>query len=366
MGCVCPYMCMSIYIYIYLQWLRLKAQQMRTLAHTTQLPRIMTAFALLRAPPQHPLDLCSPLPLGSSSHVCQCSSSSRALGREASCPGPSPPPQHPAPLWPHFGMTEDIRLEPVESEAIRVLKLDRPPCQMDIERMLDLMPRALFKRGSNGSSYLVGGASPRCRESLLTLSIHLPYFNFAVNKYLCWAAPNHKYTTFVLRKGALEMPHRDTRNAPFPSLVQAFTTPNWETDGLWVQDPAGTIPKQHLDQTLMGRVQSLRMPFTFDARRLLHAGHVGDPTRSQERLVLVAFCTLHVSTFSDALRSRLFGLGFNVPSITECHVALHGSIPGTVPRLRQLTLSEFFALSEVESEQHDVIEVVEVHGSQSQ
>ena len=245
-------------------------------------------------------------------------------------------------------MTEDIRLEPVETEAIRVLKLDRPPCQMDIERMLDLMPRSMFKRGSNGSCYVVGGA------------------NFAVNKYLCWAAPNHKYTTFVLRKGAIEVPHRDTRNAPFPSLVQAFTTPNWDTDGLWVQDPAGTIPKQHLDQTIMGRVQSLRMPFVFDARRLLHAGHVGDPTRCKERLVLVAFCTLHVSTLSDATRSRLFGLGFNVPSLAECHVALHGCIPGTVPRLRQLTLSEFFALSVAESEQHDVIEVVEVFDSQSQ
>ena len=325
----------------------------------------MTAFAFLRTPPQHPLDLCSPLPVRSSSQACQ-SSSSRTSEHVVSCLRPSPPPQHPAPLWPHFEMTEDIRLEPVETEAIRVLQLDRPPCQMDIERMLDLMPRSIFKRGSNGSRYVVGGASPRCRESLLTLPIDLPYFNFAVNKYLCWAAPNHKYTTFVLRKGAIETPHRDTRNAPFPSLVQAFTTPNWDTDGLWVQDPAGTIPKQHMDQTIMGRVQSLRMPFVFDARRLLHAGHVDDPTRSQERLVLVAFCTLHVSTLSDATRSRLFRLGFNVPSIAECHVALHGSIPGSVPRLRQLTLSEFFALSVVESEQHDVIEVVEVLDSQSQ
>ena len=325
----------------------------------------MTAFALLRAPPQHPLDLCSPLPVRSSSQACL-SSSSQNSEHVASCLGLTPPPQHPAPLWPHFGMTEDIRLEPVETEAIRVLQLDRPPCQMDIERMLELMPRSMFKRGSNGSRYIVGGASPRCRESLLTLSIDLPYFNFAINKYLCWAAPNHKYTTFVLRKGAVEVPHRDTRNAPFPSLVQAFTTPNWDTDGLWVQDPAGTIPKQHLDQTIMGRVQPLRLPFVFDARRLLHAGHVGDPTRCQERLVLVAFCTLHVSTLSVATRSRLFGLGFNVPSVAECHVALHGSIPGAVPRLRQLTLAEFFALSAAEAEQHDVIEVVEVLDSQSQ
>ncbi|CAE7235040.1 unnamed protein product [Symbiodinium sp. KB8] len=173
----------------------------------------------------------------------------------------------------------------------------------------------------------------RCRDSLLTLSIDLPYFNFAVNKYLCWVA---------------------------------FTTPNWDTDGLWVQDPVGTIPKQHLDQTILGRVQSLRMPFVFDARRLLHAGHVADPTRCQERLVLVAFCTLHVSTLSEAIRSRLFGLGFNVPSIAECHVALHGCIPGAVPRLRQLSLSEFFALSAAESAKHDVIEVIEVYDSQSQ
>ena len=327
----------------------------------------MTAFALLRAPPQQPLDLCSPLPLRSlSPQVSQSSLSPRTSENEVSCLGPDSPPRHPAPLWPHFGMTEDIRLEPVETEAIRVLKLDRPPCQLDIQRMLDLIPRSMFKRGNNGSCYVVGGASPRCRDSLLTLSIDLPYFNFAVNKYLCWAAPNHKYTTFVLRRGAIEAPHRDTRNAPFPSLVQAFTTPNWNTDGLWVQDPVGTIAKQHLDQTVLGRVQSIRMPFVFDARRLLHAGYVADPTRCQERLVLVAFCTLHVSTFSDAIRSRLFGLGFNVPSKAACHIALHGCIPGTVPRLRQLSLPEFFALSAAESVKHDVIEVIEVCESQSQ
>ena len=197
---------------------------------------------------------------------------------------------------------------------------------------------------------MVGGASPRCRDSLLTLSIDLPYFNFAVNKYLHWVAPDHKFTTSVLRRGAIEVPHRDTRNAPFPSLVQAFATPNWDTDGLWVQDPVGTIPKQHLDQTVLGRVLSLMMPFVFDARRLLHAGHVADPTRRHERFVLVAFCTLHVSTLSEVVRSRLFGLGFNVPSSTECHVALHGFIPGVPPRLRQLSLPEFFQLNALKPE----------------
>ena len=322
------------------------------------------AFESLRPPPKLPFDLCSPVSCGLSSHAY---GSSDAWEKEpaTTCPAPLSPPRCPAPLWPHFGMTEDIRLEPVETEAIRVLQLDRPPCQLDIQRMLDLMPRSLFKRGYNGSRYVVGGSSPRCRESLLTLSIDLPYFNFAVNKYICWAAPSHKYTTFVLRTGTVEEPHRDTRNAPFPSLVQAFKTPNWHKDGLWVQDPAGTVPKTHQEQPIMGRIQPLRMPYIFDARRLLHAGHVEDPSKRHERLVLVAFCTIHVSTLSVATRSRLFGLGFNVPSAEECHLALHGSISGTFPRLRQLTLAEFFALSATEQDKHDVIEVVEVPDSQS-
>ena len=46
-------------------------------------------------------------------------------------------------------MTEDIRLEPIETEAIKTLKLDRPPCQMDIERMLHMIPRSILKRGDN-------------------------------------------------------------------------------------------------------------------------------------------------------------------------------------------------------------------------
>ena len=148
--------------------------------------------------------------------------------------------------------------------------------------------------------------------------------------------------------------------------MQAFRTPCWELDGLWVQDVLGTVTKQHLNESVVGRIQPLRMPFVFDARRHLHAGHVHDPTRTSERLILVAFCTIHTSTLSEAMRSRLYGLGFNVPSPYECFVALHGKVPGDPPRLRQLSLLEFFQLGSGEDCQHDVIEVVHVHDSQSQ
>ena len=328
---------------------------------------IMAAFLGLRAPPPEPVDLCTPL-LPTTS----CTPSDAPTPADQTEPSPwtqvqpNPRPRHPAPLHPHFGMTEDIRLEPIESEAMRVMKLDRPPCQLDIERMLDLIPRCMLKRGDGGCTYVVGGASPRCRDSLLTLSIDLPYFNFIVCKYVHWIAPTHKFTTFVLRKGAVERPHRDTRNAPFPSQVQAFRTPCWELDGLWVQDVLGTVTKQHLNESVVGRIQPLRMPFVFDARRLLHAGHVHDPTRISERLILVAFCTIHTSTLSEAMRSRLYGLGFNVPSPYECFVALHGKVPGDPPRLRQLSLLEFFNLGSGEECQHDIIEVAHVHDSQSQ
>ena len=263
-------------------------------------------------------------------------------------------------------MTEDIRLEPIEQEAMRVLKLERPPCQLDIERMFDMIPRSMLKRGDGGCTYVVGGASPRCRDSLLTLSIDLPFFNFVVNKYIRWVAPAHLFTTFVLRRGAVEKPHRDTRNAPFPSLIQAFSTPSWDRDGLWVQDVMGTVTKQHLNEPVVGRIQPLRMPFIFDARRLLHAGHVHDENRMQERFVLVPFCTLHTSTLSEVVKFRLYGLGFNVPTVHECYLALHGCIPGNPPRLRQLSLHEYFQLEAAEESKHDVIEVIQIHDSQSQ
>ena len=331
----------------------------------------MATFSCLRAAPLVPFDLCSPL-LPVPSHPTNVAQTSEApspgsLAVHSAVRVPSnPTPRHPAPSRPHFGMTEDIRLEPIESEAMRILDLDRPPCQLDIERLFDMFPRFMLKRGEGSCSYIVGGASPRCRESLLTLSIDLPYFCFVVNKYLYWAAPAHKYTTFVLRRGAVDKPHRDTRNAPFPSLVQAFRTPCWERDGLWVQDALGTVTKHHLNEPVVGRIQPLRMPYVFDARRHLHAGHVHDPSRVSERLVLVAFSTIHTSTLSEAMRSRLFGLGFNVPSPYECYVALHGSVPGEPPRLRQLSLHEYFSLEPSEDSKHDVIEVVHVHESQSQ
>ena len=326
----------------------------------------MASFSCLRAAPSLPLDLCTPLlpvkkPTTNEAPTFECSAPSPSVVDSTFQAPPSPKPRHPAPTRPHFGMTEDIRLEPIEREALRVLALDRPPCQLEIERMFDMIPRSMLKRGEGNCTYVVGGASPRCRESLLTMSIDLPYFCFAANKHVHWVAPQHKFTTFVLEK-----PHRDTRNAPFPSLVQAFNTPCWERDGLWIQDVMGTVTKQHLNEPVVGRIQPLRMPFVFDARRLLHAGHVHDPSRTSERLVLVAFCTIHTSTLSEAMRSRLYGLGFNVPSPFECFVALHGSVPGDPPRLRQLSLHEFFRLESSEELRHDIIEVVHVHDSQSQ
>ena len=258
-------------------------------------------------------------------------------------------------------MTEDIRLEPIEREAVRILQSGDPPCQLDIERMFNMIPRSMLKYNDDASIYVAGGASPRCRDSLFTLSIDLPYFNFAVTRYLHWVAPAHKFTTFVLRRGVIGFPHRDTRNAPLPSLVQAFTTPDWERDGLWVQDRLGTVPKSHRGKLVFGRIQPLMMPFIFNARRLLHAGYVQDSSRRQERLILVAFCTIHASVLDELIRSRLFGLGFNLPTAADCHVALHGDVPGDPPRLRPISQYEFFQLSPRAASQHDVIEVVHVH-----
>ena len=255
-----------------------KAQQRRFGSRT------MATFASLQDAPSQALDLCCDAP------VTLCASTQTLPGR----------PRHPAPVWPEFGMTEDIRLEPIEREAVRILQSGDPPCQLDIERMFDMIPRSMLKYNDDASIYVAGGASPRCRDSLFTLSIDLPYFNFAVTRYLHWVAPAHKFTTFVLRRGVIGFPHRDTRNAPLPSLVQAFTTPDWERDGLWVQDRLGTVPKSHRGKLVFGRIQPLMMPFIFNARRLLHAGYVQDSSRRQERLILVAFCTIHASVLDGA------------------------------------------------------------------
>ena len=40
-------------------------------------------------------------------------------------------------------------------------------------------------------------------------------------------------------------------------------------------------------------------------------------------------------------RRSLLALGFNLPTQSELYQALHGSIPGDPPRLKQLTMYEF-------------------------
>ena len=53
----------------------------------------------------------------------------------------------------------------------------------------------------------------------------------------------HTFTSYVLRRAALESPHRDTRISPLPSFVQAVHPPDFGKDRLWLQDRAGDVPR---------------------------------------------------------------------------------------------------------------------------
>ena len=81
---------------------------------------------------------------------------------------------------------------------------------------------------------LVGGATPRCRDQ---------EGDTMITRYICWLAPQHTFTSYVLRRGALESPHRDTRISPLSSIVQAVHPPDFGKDRLWIQDRAGDVPR---------------------------------------------------------------------------------------------------------------------------
>ena len=122
-----------------------------------------------------------------------------------------------------------------------------------------------------------------------------PYMTMLVNRFIHSFSPQHPYSSWVLRKGSMQKPHRDIRNGPFDSWIISLS-PSKPSDGLWVADRVGTTCKQHQGKDLLGTVLSLDKPKTFNARKLLHAGHVQDTRDAQDRIVLVAFSTLNAAS----------------------------------------------------------------------
>ena len=260
------------------------------------------------------------------------------------------------PALPLFPPTNITRLQPVETLARRLLTLNIAPTKESILKCLELIPRSHLKQGPEGSQYVVGGSNPRSRYEVVTHSKNMPCFNMLVCRFVRHLAPQHKFTTYVVRIGAIDKPHRDVRNAPLPTLLIALKTPQPEKDGLWVQDVHGPVTKHHQGLELKGTVLSLAEPLLFQPRSFLHAGHVHDMRQKHERVILVAFCTLHASVLHWETREQLQALGFPLPTQAELYRALHGSIPGDPPRLKQLTLHDF-AKFRSGLDEHDVIEV---------
>ena len=265
---------------------------------------------------------------------------------------------HPIPRAPR-----EHRTEAVETRAKQILEASGRPSKEKLLELFDSLPRSLFRRTDGGdggpsTSFVVGGVNPRSSTLPLHLCSSHPHFVRAVTSYIKGACPNHKFSTFVIRRGCSGRVHRDCKNGPCPSLVVGLND-KLEGEGLWIHDKVGTCIKRHLDQDLLGTVVSIRAPFVFDARKTLHAGHLLDASLASFRVVLVAFTTINARFTAPRVRVQLEDLGFPLPAATDMHMQ-DGSILGECPkRLRQLTFLEALHLSREEDETHDVIEVLD-------
>ena len=113
---------------------------------------------------------------------------------------------------PVFGLNADPLLRN-ECAAIRLLNNPRTPSNNDILSLFRRLPRSsLCDRGV----CIVGGANPRCSDSILAQCIDTPYFSMLVNRFIRagrWS-PTHPYSTWTLKQGCRDSPHRD--NVPYP------------------------------------------------------------------------------------------------------------------------------------------------------
>ena len=164
--------------------------------------------------------------------------------------------------------------------------------------------------------------NPRSSSALLNLCNSSPHFVRIVTKFIHQIAPNHKFSTFVLRQGCFGKVHRDMKNGTCPSLVVNLFKGS-EGDGLWIHDIMGSHYKQHFTKHLPGTVVPLEEPFIFDARKVLHAGHVASRETAPSRVILVAFTTLHACRVEPRVTRVLQDLGFPLPG--EQDLCMHNN-----------------------------------------
>ena len=263
-------------------------------------------------------------------------------------------------MLPRSAESDDFALGPKEDKN----DLDEISSRAQLTDIFRMLPRSILRRaggedGDNSSvAYAVGGVNPRSSSYLLNLCNSHPCFVKLVTSFVRLLDPQHKFSSFVIRRGCYSRVHRDSKNGPYPSLVVSLSTPALG-DGLWIDDKIGGTLKEHLGQSLPGTIVPLDAPFVFDARKVLHAGHMSNPELASSRIVLVAFTTLNARFVEPRVKFMLEDLGFPLPQPGELSMHDRSRPQDDVPRLRQLSVREAFNLPSRVGDLHDVIEVLD-------
>ena len=237
---------------------------------------------------------------------------------------------HPSPL-----------LRPIEIRAFNLLLRPEAPTKKDILQLFGMMPNSHLHSAPAGP-YLVSGVSPRSPDTCLTHSSE---------KYMAKLRPTHLYSTLVICRGVVDRVHRDCRNGPTPSCIVALTDCK-QGEGLWVQDSDGQTRLPFQGRELTGKVCNIDQPLTFDARKLLHAGHILPSTEARSRVTLVTFASIHCCTLSEPVRCSLLQLGFPIPSESAIKRALYGCSGCSIPSLSHLRAFVPLAAQEVHDNLH--------------
>ena len=154
----------------------------------------------------------------------------------------------------------------MEQRAEEILRKFAGPTRALLMEIFNLLPRSILRRsggedGENSSvTFAVGGVNPRSSSYLLNLCNSHPCFVKLVTSFVRMLHPQHKFSSFVIRRGCYSRAHRDSKNGPYPSLVVSLSSPALG-DGLWIHDKVGSTVKEHLGQSLPGTVIPLDAPF---------------------------------------------------------------------------------------------------------
>ena len=146
-----------------------------------------------------------------------------------------------------------------------------------------------------------------------------------ITAFLARIAPDHKYSSIVIRDCAGEDIHKDLRNSHYPQGIVRLS--DLDNGQLWIESPSGSSHKMYMGSKIFGTACEIPRDrlLLFSGKRSLHCT---EPWQKR-RVVLVAYTLMGSISIAQELEERLQALGIPTPTSLDVEYYFHNPMgPG--------------------------------------